>query len=555
MAAATAPEVTGLRKRSIAFKPRDTQSASASELRVLHEKGGTDRDDEDEGEAVDYENMTRSFSSASSHSSLSVESEFACVDGGMGGSDREAGVKADYVAEERTPPKANGEAKLTSSSRFDSPHVSPGPLRPTPRFQHRSSRSTGGSHIKQTRGRGSSSGSSWLGYDLSIIVALVSPIGNLLTGSDHIKNILLLLLLIYYLHQLVEVPWTLYRASIPSREPMLNEESTTKHAAHAELRTLELFYLILTVLSPFFGAILLKYVATAISGNTETLSWFSTSLFVLATGVRPWSHLVERLKDRSRALNVLLEEDEEERETTPADNDAELNAELGDLRGRLGTLDTRVSELAATNSRDWDDLADAVDGVEKVLRRHRAESARRTQSDDARLNALEAYVLALQKGTAHTNGQTGYNSTPYLRGMQLRALFWETAALPWSVAAAVWARTYWFLSTLAPGHITPGKRKLVCVPPSGSQPLALETILEEDSLPRGRAADSRSPADESDHTLVGDSPERKRNVAPLVKVAFLRIVAIAFSPVAFALRMAFLLLSLPQMTFRTLFSV
>jgi hypothetical protein len=48
------------------------------------------------------------------------------------------------------------------------------------------------------------SSSRWFGYDLSIIVALVSPIGNMLTGGDHVKNILLLLLLVYYLHQLVE---------------------------------------------------------------------------------------------------------------------------------------------------------------------------------------------------------------------------------------------------------------------------------------------------------------------------------------------------------------
>ena len=48
------------------------------------------------------------------------------------------------------------------------------------------------------------SSSSWWGLDLSIIVALVSPLGNLLTGGDHIKNVLLLLFLVYYLHQLVE---------------------------------------------------------------------------------------------------------------------------------------------------------------------------------------------------------------------------------------------------------------------------------------------------------------------------------------------------------------
>lgn len=45
---------------------------------------------------------------------------------------------------------------------------------------------------------------SWADLDLSIIVACVSPIGNWLTGGDHIKNLLLIILLIFYLHQLIE---------------------------------------------------------------------------------------------------------------------------------------------------------------------------------------------------------------------------------------------------------------------------------------------------------------------------------------------------------------
>lgn len=45
---------------------------------------------------------------------------------------------------------------------------------------------------------------SWADLDLSIIVALVSPIGNWLTGGDHIKNLFLIILLIFYLHQIVE---------------------------------------------------------------------------------------------------------------------------------------------------------------------------------------------------------------------------------------------------------------------------------------------------------------------------------------------------------------
>lgn len=45
---------------------------------------------------------------------------------------------------------------------------------------------------------------SWADLDPTMVVALVSPIGNWLTGSDHVKNLFLLLLLIFYLHQLIE---------------------------------------------------------------------------------------------------------------------------------------------------------------------------------------------------------------------------------------------------------------------------------------------------------------------------------------------------------------
>jgi hypothetical protein len=44
----------------------------------------------------------------------------------------------------------------------------------------------------------------WSDLEWSMIIALVSPVGNWLTGSDHVKHLFLLLLLIFYLHQLVE---------------------------------------------------------------------------------------------------------------------------------------------------------------------------------------------------------------------------------------------------------------------------------------------------------------------------------------------------------------
>jgi hypothetical protein len=44
----------------------------------------------------------------------------------------------------------------------------------------------------------------WYEFDLSVVVALASPIGKWLTGGDHVRNFLLILLLIFYLHQIIE---------------------------------------------------------------------------------------------------------------------------------------------------------------------------------------------------------------------------------------------------------------------------------------------------------------------------------------------------------------
>ena len=45
---------------------------------------------------------------------------------------------------------------------------------------------------------------SWYEFDLTVVAALVPPIGNWLTGGDHVKNVVLVLLLLFYLHQIIE---------------------------------------------------------------------------------------------------------------------------------------------------------------------------------------------------------------------------------------------------------------------------------------------------------------------------------------------------------------
>jgi hypothetical protein len=58
--------------------------------------------------------------------------------------------------------------------------------------------------------------SAWYEFDLSVVVALISPIGNWLTGGDHVKNLLLILFLIFYLHQIIERKSPSQRSVFPS---------------------------------------------------------------------------------------------------------------------------------------------------------------------------------------------------------------------------------------------------------------------------------------------------------------------------------------------------
>ena len=188
----------GLRRRLAAFK-KPLTSSPVSDIRVLH--SGDEHHGEVEEAAfvqdvddVLSDSLSRSYSSISSGSEpVEDDSEHEQdAEKNRRMNDPESNTQEDTSMTPTQSPKPEGKRHIPPSAPLKSPP-------PAVRRGTTSSRP-----LKRTRGNSGSSSGSWLGYDLSIIVTLVSPIGNILTGSDHIKNILLLLFLIYYLHQLVE---------------------------------------------------------------------------------------------------------------------------------------------------------------------------------------------------------------------------------------------------------------------------------------------------------------------------------------------------------------
>ncbi|KAH9943668.1 hypothetical protein B0H21DRAFT_748473 [Amylocystis lapponica] len=247
--------------------------------------------------------------------------------------------------------------------------------------------------------------SSWADLDLSIIVAFVSPIGNWLTGGDHIKNLFLIILLIFYLHQLIEIPWKLYQSSLPRKPtpsivPANANDPNARLAAIAqtELRRRELFYLAITVISPLLGALFLQHVTSALGGE-RVLSWFSTTLFVLATGIRPWSHLISRLRARTDALHNAVHHPPPD----PLSDTAVLRAQMTRTLKRVTALERELSTLRAHAVHAerlqgvCDDLSEAMGELERGAKRgeRRADSARSALG--ARLASLEMGLTQLEE--------------------------------------------------------------------------------------------------------------------------------------------------------------
>ena len=333
----------------------------------------------------------------------------------------------------------------------------------------------------------------WYEFDLAVVVALVSPVGNWLTGGDHVKNLLLIVLLIFYLHQIIEstasilvcytailtslplVPWMLYqsarRRESPRHTPPLDPaEARYAQLAASELRTFELFFLLLTFLSPFIGASLLRYATAAVLGP-DAVSWFSTGLFVLATGMRPWAHLVDRLSGRTMELQEYVHR------PSPTHVASEQQHLL--LEKRVTQMEKYLSkikpELAHTTDDVYKYIDDAVDTIEHAMRKQE----RKWDKYEGKVKEVEQVVVGL-KSTGHVkeNGLGASRSTD-LGAIQTSILSMIGYIIPGWLIALPGHKL--FSMIFSPSALFSADAA-VSEPKRYSPSTPLETILEEESM-------------------------------------------------------------------------
>ncbi|KIY64608.1 hypothetical protein CYLTODRAFT_445888 [Cylindrobasidium torrendii FP15055 ss-10] len=284
----------------------------------------------------------------------------------------------------------------------------------------------------------------WYQFDMAVIIALISPLGNLLTGGDLVKNLVYVLLLLFYLHQVVEAPWDMYHRARPRRHPspLPPDASPTeilyRQKAESELHRIEVFFLLCTTLSPFIGAYLLRHVLLAIAGR-DVLSWFSTTLFVLATGMRPWSQVLDRLQNRVDALHDIVH-------IVPPPSQRHAQ-EIADLRAQVEALQKSVLQARQETDDAYDYIDEAIEATEKNVKRHE----KRCDKNEQRMRDLEVVVDTL-KGK--------------LKRMPLSPLNLKST----SKASRVW-------DYLFPSQVSPPKTKLQ-YPPSASPKYSMYSFTQ-----------------------------------------------------------------------------
>ncbi|KAG0320923.1 hypothetical protein BGZ99_004249 [Dissophora globulifera] len=205
-----------------------------------------------------------------------------------------------------------------------------------------------------------------------ILFAVIPPLGALIFGkSDVFSDILTLMLIAFFLYYIIKVPWELYYAARTRRilltsvsansapvDPVLEQR---RQSAAASLHRQEFFSLLFVLASPFIGGYTLQYLKSFFSSYDDYLSALNIELFIIASGIRPLTHLISLLK--ARALHL-------QEQVHYPDTEVEL------LKRKVSSIEAELSQLrrAFATKRDVLQVQDSVEPtlhqLTKQIKRH-----------------------------------------------------------------------------------------------------------------------------------------------------------------------------------------
>ncbi len=175
------------------------------------------------------------------------------------------------------------------------------------------------------------------------------------------------------------------------------------------------------MVTPFAGAALLRSVLRSING-VDSISWFSTTLFVLAAGIRPWGHLVSRLQEHTSSLHDSIHYPSPDSQFIV---DSRLQAvvdRINNLHDELLTV-KRAMAMRAYVDDIHEELNSALQDTERTIRKQERRAESTHSSYDTRLALLEKAVSRIERTRGERVRGTGLSGTSTTNGDQYKSEF------------------------------------------------------------------------------------------------------------------------------------
>ncbi|GAA6048989.1 hypothetical protein JCM3770_005428 [Rhodotorula araucariae] len=230
-------------------------------------------------------------------------------------------------------------------------------------------------------------------HHLPLILVGLPPLGAIVHGrAENWSDAIILALVVFYLYQLIKVPWELYYSSyaryvLPSGvEPGASEDpaivAERKRSARA-LRRNELVSLALTFLVPVLGASVLHYARGLLSDPDRFINRFLIGLFAIASSVKPLLHFVKLVKRNSLYHQEVVH--------YPSSQVHQLQQRVDRLEQELTHL-ARTSVPLSTFQTLSTSLSSTLTPLQRQLRRQTLEAQHAQLSASERLAALTSAV-------------------------------------------------------------------------------------------------------------------------------------------------------------------
>ncbi|KAL9125702.1 MAG: hypothetical protein Q9217_005131 [Psora testacea] len=236
--------------------------------------------------------------------------------------------------------------------------------------------------------------------------------------------------------------------SVPAKEPSSTSTRTTPNQSSAatELRIHEFLALFTCFISPIIGAWLLHHIRAQLSRPSEGLvSNYNLTIFMLASELRPLSHLIKLVQSRTLHLQRIVAKNPYVSSSSPASKEM-----ISDLAHRISELETHSSNgntrsPMATQQQQQEIIAAArktlqpdVDALNRAVRRYEKRATLLTMQTESRLQELEGKLTdAITLAAAAERSSQASNKRPGSGVVFLVDWIGKALVLPMQMAWAV----------------------------------------------------------------------------------------------------------------------